>query len=229
MPLTPTSSCQAALPVIAFALPGTSAASAAFSKRLEAEEMRAPAAWRWSRRHGGCRAHGGSARARLRAVTSMASKSFFTDTAPKPSMFSSLVSDSSCRFFSVKMSAGVRIFSAGSSALKKNSICFSPSPSMSNALRETKCLMRSTACAGQISPPVQRRTASPSSRTAWLPQTGQRSGKHVGHWQSAGRFSGTMSRICGMTSPARWMITVSPTRMSCPSRIGSPLLPMPLM
>ena len=35
-----------------------------------------------------------------------------------------------------------------------------PSPSMSNAWRDTKCLSRSTACAGQISPPVQRRAAS---------------------------------------------------------------------
>ena len=48
----------------------------------------------------------------------------------------------------------------------------SPRPSISNASRETKCFSRSTACAGQISAPVQRRTASSSSRTAWLLQTG---------------------------------------------------------
>ena len=41
-------------------------------------------------------------------------------------------------------------------------------------------------------------------------------GEHVGH-EVLGRFSGRISRICGMTSPARWMMTVSPTRMSCPS------------
>ena len=50
---------------------------------------------------------------------------------------------------------------------------------MSKAWRETKCLSRSRACAGQISPPVQRRTESSlperglTSRTAWLPQAGQ--------------------------------------------------------
>ena len=51
---------------------------------------------------------------------------------------------------------------------------------MSKASRLTKCCRRSTAWAGQIRPPVQRRTASPSSRTAWLSQTGQWSGKTKG-------------------------------------------------
>ena len=64
------------------------------------------------------------------------------------------------------------------------------------------------------------------SRTAWLPQTGQSVGKLVG-LRRRGRFSETTSTICGMTSPARWMTTVSPMRMSRPSRIGWPLLPMP--
>ena len=50
---------------------------------------------------------------------------------------------------------------------------------MSKALRDTKCFNRSTACAGQTSAPVQRRTVSPSSRTAWLPQTGHFSRKFV--------------------------------------------------
>ena len=54
------------------------------------------------------------------------------------------------------MSAGVRI----SPSLKKSSICLSPSPSMSKALREQKCLSPSTACAGQTRWPVQRRTTS---------------------------------------------------------------------
>ena len=50
---------------------------------------------------------------------------------------------------------------------------------MSKALRDTKCFRRSTAWAGQIRPPVQRRTESSrpvrglASRTAWLPQAGQ--------------------------------------------------------
>ena len=44
---------------------------------------------------------------------------------------------------------------------------------MSKALRETKCFSRSTRCAAQMRPPVQRRTASSlpdcrSSRTAWM-------------------------------------------------------------
>ncbi len=52
---------------------------------------------------------------------------------------------------------------------------------MSKALREAKCFSRSTRCAAQIRPPVQRLTASSlpdarSSRTAWLPQTGQACG-----------------------------------------------------
>ena len=53
---------------------------------------------------------------------------------------------------------------------------------MSKALRDTKCLRRSLACAGQIRPPVQRRTTSAlpvfssTSRTAWLPQAGHTSG-----------------------------------------------------
>ena len=98
-------------------------------------------------------------------------------------------------------------------------MCFSPSPSMSKALRETKCFSRSTRCAGQIRPPVQRRTTSSlpvfalTSRTAWLPQAGQTVGKLNG-FAPLGRFSSTTPRICGMTSPARWTITVSPMRTS---------------
>ena len=48
---------------------------------------------------------------------------------------------------------------------------------MSKALRETKCLRRSASCAGQTRPPVQRRIASPSGRTALEPHSGQVSGK----------------------------------------------------
>ena len=51
---------------------------------------------------------------------------------------------------------------------------------MSKAWRETKWTSRSTRCAGQIRPPVQRRTTSPGGRTAWLPQAGQVSGKANG-------------------------------------------------
>ncbi len=87
---------------------------------------------------------------------------------------------------------------------------------MSNASRLTKWRSRSVIWAAQISPPVQRRTASPGGRTAKLPQTGQCSGKTYGS-VPAGRRSARTSTTCGMTSPARWISTVSPTRMSLAS------------
>ncbi len=90
---------------------------------------------------------------------------------------------------------------------------FSPSPSMSKAPRDTKWRSRSTACAGQVSPPVQRRIASPSGRVAIEPQTGQCVG-NTNRLASAGRFSGIDVTICGITSPARWTTTVSPLRTS---------------
>ena len=73
------------------------------------------------------------------------------------------------------MSPGPRISPSSQNAV----MCFSPSPSMSKQSRETKCFSRSTACAGQISPPLHRLTAMPSSRTARLSQTGQWSGNSI--------------------------------------------------
>ena len=106
----------------------------------------------------------------------MAANSFVTEASPKPSRFFSffngLAASLSAR---VKISAGV--FTARSASLKNSSTCFAPSPSISKAERETKCFSFSTACAGQISPPVQRRAESPGSRIAGLPQSGQVSGK----------------------------------------------------
>ena len=73
------------------------------------------------------------------------------------------------------MSAAILI----SPSLKNSSICLSPSPSMSKALREQKCLRPSTAWAAQTRRPVQRRTTSALpvfssiSRSAAEPQTGQ--------------------------------------------------------
>ncbi len=67
------------------------------------------------------------------------------------------------------MSPGWRISPSSQNAW----MCLAPSPSMSKQSRATKCLSRSTACAAQISPPVQRRATMPGSRTARLPQTGQ--------------------------------------------------------
>src|SRR5262245_23375674 len=69
--------------------------------------------------------------------------------------------DFELRASSVKMSAGSLI-----QPCSKNSvICFSPSPSISKARRETKCLRCSTFCDGQANSPVQRVTA-PSSPLA---------------------------------------------------------------
>ena len=96
---------------------------------------------------------------------------------------------------------------------------FSPSPSMSNALRETKCFSRSTRCAGQIRPPVQRRTTSVSAgllvdlahgmAAAGRADVGKREG--LGVRRPLLQHHPT---ICGMTSPARWTTTVSPMRTS---------------
>jgi hypothetical protein len=111
--------------------------------------------------------------------------------------------------------------------LKKNSICFSPSPSMSMALRETKCRSRSTACAGQIRPPVQRRTASPSSRTAWLPQAGTDAEiRRASRRPAASRHDVEDLRddVAGALDDHR----VADADV-LPSRIGWPSLPMPLM
>ncbi len=81
------------------------------------------------------------------------------------------------------MSAGVRI----SPSLKKSSICLSPSPSMSKALREQKCLSPSTACAGadELAGAAAHDVGdspvfSSISRSAAEPQTGQVFGKLVG-------------------------------------------------
>ena len=71
------------------------------------------------------------------------------------------------------MSIGVRIRPSSWNSM----IVFSPSPSMSKALRETRWISRSTVCAGQIRPPVQRLTTSPGGRSARLPQAGQMVGK----------------------------------------------------
>ena len=83
---------------------------------------------------------------------------------------------------------------------------------MSNALRDTKWRRRSVSWAAQTRPPVQRRMASPGGRRAREPQTGQWSGKVKGSRRSPSE--GTTSTTWGMTSPARWTVTVSPTRMS---------------
>ncbi len=96
-----------------------------------------------------------------------------------------------------------------------------PRPSISIANLDAKCRSDSFRCAAHVRPPVHRATASPSTRnTAEL---------HTGHFLGsftvrvrAGRRSGTIPTTSGMTSPARRMTTVSPTRTSL--RVSSSML-----
>ena len=91
---------------------------------------------------------------------------------------------------------------------------------MSKALREQKCFSPSTACAGQTSRPVQRRTTSRlagllvdlAQRRRAADRTDCR--EHVAGPLPRGASSCTTSSTCGITSPARWIVTVSPTRTS---------------
>ena len=100
--------------------------------------------------------------------------------------------------FSLKMSAAV--FSRP--ALKNRSMFSAPSPSMSMAPRDTKWRRASTACAGQISSPVQRRRKSSlpvfslTSRVAGEPQIGQVCGISY-CCASVGRFSRERRRSAG--------------------------------
>ena len=102
---------------------------------------------------------------------------------------------------------------------KKESICFSPEPSMSKARRETKCFRCSVFWNGQANSPEQRKRT-PSSPAELISRT---TGVCSGHGQvfgnaygfaPFGRFSSTTPSTCGITSPARWIVTVSPMRTS---------------
>ena len=93
----------------------------------------------------------------------------------------------------------------------RSSTSLSPKPSISIALREAKCLIASFICAPQNKPPEHRATASPSARWTDDWQTGQRIGNSI-NLASKGLFSTTTFAICGITSPARRMITISPIR-----------------
>ncbi len=84
-----------------------------------------------------------------------------------------------------------------------------PKPSISCALREAKCLIASFRCAWQNSPAVQRSTASPVTLATFELQTGHVFGNTTS-FASLLRLSSTTETICGITSPARRMITVSP-------------------
>ena len=84
---------------------------------------------------------------------------------------------------------------------------------MSMPPRPAKCARYSRSREGQAKPPVQRATASPGRRVMGLPQKGQSAG--IAHTRSAPvRSEGTGPTTSGMTSPARRMTTMSPTRRS---------------
>ncbi len=89
---------------------------------------------------------------------------------------------------------------------------FSPTPSMSSAPRDTKCLSSSAPRLGQRGF-THRCWASPSGFAIGWSQAGQRSGMR-NTCASSGRRSSTGPTTCGITSPARWTITVSPMRTS---------------
>ena len=72
--------------------------------------------------------------------------------------------------------------SAGVFTQSRSTSCstsLSPSPWMSSARREAKCLISSLRCAGQVLPPLQRATACSDSRTTGEPHTGQCVGSSI--------------------------------------------------
>ena len=110
---------------------------------------------------------------------------------------------------------------------------------MSKAWRETKWLRCSLRWKGQANSPEQRRTI-PSPPVAVSSRT---TGVFSGHGQTFGKAKGfvpfgraarSTSSTWGMTSPARWTVTVSPMRMSTgaplsSTRSGWPSRPKPRM
>ena len=87
------------------------------------------------------------------------------------------------------------------------SMCMPPKPSISRASRETKCFKRSTAWAGQTSPPMQRRAASPP----FVPpddHSDRNRETRKARWMLL--FSFNDLNHLGITSPALWTITQSP-------------------
>jgi hypothetical protein len=156
------------------------------------------------RRRGGCR--GRTAAAPRRARASPRSRQEIIDRLLLPAL---APSSSVLRRCSRKMSAGLS--SQPSERIRLNGLLAQPLDI--ERARLTKCLSRSVRCAGQISPPVQRTSTSPSSATASLRIPGNDRGRcRASRASSRVRFSTT----CGITSPARWITTRSPTRT--PSR-----------
>ena len=142
-----------------------------------------------------------------------------------------------------KMSAG----ECSQPSSMNSAMLFSPSPSMSSAPRLTKCRSRSNRCAGQISPPVQRTSTSPSSATASDPHIGAMVGEDVGlarlvagevldHLRDhvAGALDATrspMRRPSRAISSRLWSVTLAtitpptPTGFSRPTGVSLPVRP----
>ena len=90
---------------------------------------------------------------------------------------------------------------------------------MSKARRDTNSFRCSVFWNGQANSPEQRKRTPSSPAELISRTTGVFSGHghFLGNAYSSvpfGRFSGTMPSTCGITSPARWIITVSPMRTS---------------
>ena len=146
---------------------------------------------------------------------SMAANRLRTDVSPKPSSSSSLMPRLRLR---QREDVG-RLLDPAVARRTARSAC-RRGPRCRRRARDTKCFRRSTACAGQIRPPVQRRTTSSlpvrridlAHRMAAADGTDLREIRRA--WRPSGRFSGTTPSTCGITSPARWTSTVSPMRTS---------------
>jgi hypothetical protein len=147
---------------------------------------------------------------------SIAANSLRTDVSPNPSKLAIFVSEALSRASSVKISAGSRI----SPLSKKKRDLLVAQPSMSKARRDTKCLRCSTRWNGQANSPVQRATFASSPEAVVSRVSGvfnsqrQRCGNTNGSLPSGRACPARTSTTCGITSPARWITTVSPMRMS---------------
>mmetsp|Transcript_2138 Transcript_2138/g.8411 ORF Transcript_2138/g.8411 Transcript_2138/m.8411 type:complete len:571 (-) Transcript_2138:1186-2898(-) len=139
---------------------------------------------------------------------------------------STLLSNDANRVLSVNRSAGDRTTRSS----QKAAICALARPGTSSASLETKCAMRSVACAGQRKPPVHRRTAAFRVTPFPLESNGEArtAAPHEGHSlggryvktallsssssvPSASKKSSATPTTRGMTSPARSTRTRLPT------------------
>ena len=104
-------------------------------------------AWQRLRPRGGCQGQRSGGPAGCFASPRSRRTVWSTEVSPKPSRFFSFFRGLAASLAArVKMSAGV--FTGRSGSWKNISTCLAPRPSMSKALRETKCFSRSTALGG---------------------------------------------------------------------------------